>query len=209
MANCVDREAAHDVGQLAQHMVRGYLAHIAAVRSVPRMDSNALVRLIADLPSDFVQRKDGTKWSFDTHDALVDLADKIDAELPSVWLTGSLLTLGDALKDHGYFDHAPALELVYHLRNGIAHGNRFHFTASGLERLRQYPAHNREAWFSKTIFEIAPPLNGQAVLFEFMGAGDVLDLLSSVGAQLKDLTPMKGVKRGSGLGRIEFIGLLG
>ena len=29
-----------------------------------------------------------------------------------------------------------------------------------------------------------------------MGAGDVLDLLSSVGAQLKDLTPMKGVKRG-------------
>ena len=189
MANCVDKTAAHEVGQLAQHMVRGYLAHIAAVRSVPRMDSNALVRLIADWPSDFVQRKDGTKWSFDTQDALVDLADKaIDAELPRVWLTGSLLALGDALKDHGYFDHAPALELVYHLRNGIAHGNRFNFTASGLERLKQYPAHNREAWFRKMIFEIVPALNEQAVLFEFMGAGDVLDLLSSVGAQLKDLT---------------------
>ena len=119
------------------------------------------------------------------------LADKaIEAELPRVWLTGSLLALGDALKDHDYFDHAPALELVYHLRNGIAHGNRFNFTASGLERLEQYPAHNREAWFRKMIFEIAPALNGQAVLFEFMGAGDVLDVLSSVGAHLKDLTPM-------------------
>ncbi len=153
------------------------------------MDSNALVRLIADWPSDFIQRKDGTKWSFDTQDALVDLADKaIDTELPRVWLTGSLLALGDALKDHGYFDHAPALELVYHLRNGIAHGNRFNLTATGLERLNQYPAHNREAWFKKMTFEIAPALNGQMVLFDFMGAGDVLDLLSSVGGQLKDLT---------------------
>ena len=136
MANYVDKRA-RDVGQLGQDMVRGYAAHIAAVRIAPRMDSNALVRLIADWPSDFVQRKDGSKWAFDTQDALVSLADKaIEAELPRVWLTGSLLTLGDALKDNDYFDHAPALELVYHLRNGIAHGNRFNFTASGLERLK-------------------------------------------------------------------------
>jgi hypothetical protein len=137
MANCLDKAAAHEIGQLAQHMVRGYLAHIAAVRSVPRMDSNALVRLIVDWPSDGVRRKDGTKWSFDTQDALFDLADRaIDSELPRVWLTGSLLTLGDVLKDHEYLDHAPVLELVYHLRNGIAHGNRFDFTTRGLERLR-------------------------------------------------------------------------
>ena len=187
MANYVDKRA-RDVGQLAQAMVRGYAAHIAAVRIAPRMDSNALVRLIADWPSDFAQRKDGSKWGFDTQDALVSLADKaIEAELPRVWLTGSLLALGDALKDNDYFDHAPALELVYHLRNGIAHGNRFNFMASGLERLKKYPAHNREAWFRKMIFEIAPALNGQAVLFEFMGAGDVLDVLSSVGAHLKEI----------------------
>jgi hypothetical protein len=188
MANYVNK-GARDVGQLAQDMVRGYAAHIAAVRIAPRVDSKALVRLIADWPSDFVQRKDGSKWSFDTQDALVSLADKaIDAELPRVWLTGSLLALGDALKDNDYFDHAPALELVYHLRNGIAHGNRFNFTTSGLERLKKYPAHNRKVWFRKMIFEIASALNGQAVLFEFMGAGDVLDVLSSVGAHLKDLT---------------------
>jgi hypothetical protein len=38
------------------------------------------VRLIADYPSDSVQRKDGTKWSFDTLNAFVDLADKTIAE---------------------------------------------------------------------------------------------------------------------------------
>lgn len=188
MANYVDKGSC-EVGQLAQDMVRGYAAHVAAVRIAPRMDSKALVRLIADWPSDFVQRKDGSKWSFDTQDALVCLADKaIEAELPRVWLTGALLALGDALKDNDYFDHGPALELVYHLRNGIAHGNRFNLTASGRERLTKYPAHNREAWFRKMTFEISPALDGQAVLFKFMGAGDVLDVLSSVGAHLKDLT---------------------
>src|SRR3954465_9900563 len=111
-----DKAAACDVAQLASYMLRGYLAHIAAVRSVPRVPGNALLRLIAEWPSDFVQRKDGSRWSFYTQDALLDLTDKaIDAELPRVWLTGSLLALGDTLKEHGYFDRAPVLELVYHL----------------------------------------------------------------------------------------------
>ena len=178
-------QAAYDVGQLAQDMARGYTAHIAAIRMAPRVGGKALVRLIGDYPSDFVQRKDGTKWSFDTQDALVDLADKvIAAELPRVWLTGSLLTLGDALKNNRYFDHAPELELVYHLRNGIAHGNHFNFTSPGLKRLKDYPAHNRDAFFrgpNSTIFEITPALDGQPVLFDFMDAGDVVDLLASVG----------------------------
>jgi len=181
-------QAAFEVGQLAWDMARGYATHIAAIRVAPRLDGKAIVRLIADYPSDFVQRKDGTKWSFDTQDALVSLADKaIAAELPRIWLAGSLLGLGDALKGHNYFDRAPALELVYHLRNGIAHGNAFDFTPSGLKRLAKYPAHNREAAFRKITFEITPALNGQAVLFDFMAAGDLLDLLSSVGLHLKRL----------------------
>jgi hypothetical protein len=44
---------------------------------------------------------------------------------------GALLTLGDALQVHRYFDHSPELELIYHLRNGVAHGNRFTFTKAG------------------------------------------------------------------------------
>ena len=65
-------QAAFEVGQLAWDMARGYAAHIAAIRIAPRVDGNVLVRLIADYPSDSVQRKDGTQWSFDTQDALID-----------------------------------------------------------------------------------------------------------------------------------------
>src|SRR5206468_8959228 len=117
-------QAALEVGQLAWDMARGYATHIAAIRIAPRLDHKAAVRLIADYPSDSVQRKDGTKWSFDTMNALVDLADKtIAEELDRVWFAGSLLRLGDALKKHDYFGHAAEFELVRHLRNGIAHGN--------------------------------------------------------------------------------------
>jgi hypothetical protein len=57
---------------------------------------------------------------------------------------GALLTLGDALQAHAYFDHA--LELTYHLRNGVAHGNRFTFTPPGEKRLAKHPAHNRRSY---------------------------------------------------------------
>jgi hypothetical protein len=41
-------------------------------------------------------------------------------DLDRVWLVGSLLAIGDALMRHCYFDHAPELELLRHLRNGVA-----------------------------------------------------------------------------------------
>src|SRR5207249_5060267 len=159
-------QAASDVGRLAFEMARGYAAHIVAIRMAPRLESKALVRLIGDYPSDFVQRKDGTKWSFDTQDAIVSaVADKaIATELPRVWLAGSLLAVGDALKDHDYFGHAPLFELVRHLRNGIAHGNRFEIRYP--DELKEYPAHNRDADYrgpNSTIFEITRQLNGQPV----------------------------------------------
>jgi hypothetical protein len=91
------------------------------------VSAKEFVRLIADYEIDSVQRKDGTTFTFGTQDALVDpVTNKaIAEEFPRVWLTGALLAVGDALKDNDYFDHAPELELVYHLRNGVAHGNRF------------------------------------------------------------------------------------
>lgn len=179
-------QAAYDVGQLAQDMARGYCVHITAIRIAPRLDHKAFIQLIADHLTDSVPRKDGTEFSFDTQDALGDLANRaIAEELPRVWLAGSLLRLGDVLKKHDYFDHAPELELVYHLRNGIAHGNRFDIR--NRKRLETYPAHNRDGSGRHTIFEITPELNGKPVLFDFMEAGDVLDLLLSVGLYLKQM----------------------
>ena len=92
--------------------------------------------------------------------------------------------LGDELArpEHGYFDHAPILELVYHLRNGIAHGNRFNINTNGKKRLAKYKAHNRHAVVKSplaTVYEITPNLTGP-ILFDFIGAADVIDLLQSV-----------------------------
>jgi hypothetical protein len=95
---------------------------------------------------------------------------------------GALLGLGDELNKHGYFDHAPILELVYHLRNGIAHGNQFNIDHRGQKRLAKYGAHNRDAAVKGpmgTVYEITPSQSGP-VLFDFMGAADVIDLLQSI-----------------------------
>lgn len=179
-----NQAAAVEVAQLARNMLSGYCTHIAAIRMPPRVNRQAFVRLIGDYLTDVVPRKDGTEWTFDTQDAFFGLADKaIATELPVVWLTGALLAVGDALKRKSYFDHAPELELIYHLRNGIAHGNCFSIDR---KRLKEHPAHNHNAACNpnSTSFEITDALDGKPVLFNFMGAGDVLDLLASVGAHL-------------------------
>lgn len=180
----VDQAAALKVGKLAWDMARGYLAHIALIRVPPRLRPQAFVQLIRDYPTDFVLRKDGTKWEFGVQDAIGSATwdEPIPTELPRVWPAGSLLAVGDALARNDYFDRAPVLELVRHLRNGIAHGNSFRIT--NLDR----PAHNRDAGYSgpnTSIFEITAAHDGQPVLFDFIGAGDVLDLLYCVGNHLK------------------------
>jgi hypothetical protein len=177
--------AATEVAQLARDMGVGYASHIAASRIAPRIGGNAFVKLIDAYQIDSVPRKGGTPFTFGTQDALGDMvANKvIREEFPGVWLTGALLRVGDALGRHTYFDHAAELELVYHLRNGVAHGNHFKFTNPGRKRLVDHPANNR-ACYKHAIFEITPALNGQPVLFDFMEAGDVLDLLFSVASHL-------------------------
>ncbi len=102
------------------------------------------------------------------------------------WCVSSLILLGDRLAAEGYFDRAPVLEMVRHLRNGIAHGNRF--TLRNPNELRAWPAHMRDASCqSAEPLEITPGLDGSVVLFDFMAPGDVLDLLISVGTHLLSL----------------------
>lgn len=184
--------AALKVGQLAERLAEGYFAHAAAIAAATHPNAQALAPLALPghlVPLGFVSRKDGTTHAFHfTHFLqMASTNPEITGELPRVWLAGSLVTLGDALSLHSYFDHAPVLELIYHLRNGVAHGNRFKFTQRGLQRLQDYPAHNRWALIKgdlKEIFEIAPALEGQTVLFSYLGAGNVLDILMSAGNHL-------------------------
>jgi hypothetical protein len=185
-------QAAFEVGQLAQRLGEGYYAHAATLHIA--VDPRAASLLPDPAPgqtmSGFVGRKDGSHHAFDFKHYLAQAqADPtITTQLDRIWLAGSLLSLGDALQDHKYFDHAPELELVYHLRNGVAHGNKFNLIALGTKRLKQYPAHNRTAAITgKTEFEITPGLEGMPVLFDFMAPADVLDTIFSVGMYLQNL----------------------
>ncbi|MFJ2987569.1 hypothetical protein ACIPF8_06865 [Collimonas sp. NPDC087041] len=175
------------ISGMAQRLASGYYAflvgHLVAVNPLP-INSLPPAKVPGENPIGEIKRKDGTYHTLDLRHYL-DLL-RCDNDLQGhflrVWAMGALLILGDELSKHKYFDRAPILELVYHLRNGVAHGNRFNITDKGRERLSRYPAHNRNAAATSplgTVFEITPNLCG-AVLFDFMGAADVIDLLQSV-----------------------------
>jgi hypothetical protein len=92
-------------------------------------------------------------------------------------------------------NRAPILELIYHLRNGVAHGNKFSFKVGrrmpGLDRLITYPANNEQARLKTAVFHIRPDSEGKRVLFDFMGAADVLYLLMSIGSYLTHLRALQ------------------
>lgn len=183
-------QAAFDTGQLVERLTQGYYSHVAAISIATDPRATLLApqtRLGQIVPVSDVKRKDGTAHVFDFLHflSLVQSDVLIAGELERVWFAGTLLRVGDALAQHNYFDRAPELELLRHMRNGIAHGNRFRI--DNPSSLARYPAHNRLAWIKSdlnVVFEIDPSLNGTDVLFAFMGPGDVLDLLMSVGLYL-------------------------
>ena len=182
-------QAAFDIGQMAHRMFEGYYMHLAAIqvakdpRAVtlsPNVEPGQMV------PVGRIRHKDGTRHEFNFEHYLAQARTNpaMVADLERLWLVGALLTIGDALEKQSYFDHAPELELVRHLRNGVAHGNTFRIK---LKLLAKFPAHNRPAWVkndSKAEFGITPNLQNQSVLFDFMGPGDVLHLLMSVSLYL-------------------------
>ena len=177
-------QAAFDAGQLAQRLTGGYFAHLTAITIVADPRADALAP-----QAGIVKNKNGTEhsFSFPYYLQLARTDTLITSELERIWFTGSLLRMGDVLAQNGYFDRAPELELLRHLRNGVAHGNRFRIDDAA--KLQKWPAHNRDAFTTKVnkgsqVFEVTENLDGQTVLFDFMAAGDVLCLLQSVAEYL-------------------------
>jgi hypothetical protein len=175
------------VSQTAQRLASGYYAFLVAqlVAANPHsINSLPPAKALGADPTGEIKRKDGTAHTLNLRHYL-DLFREdhsVQREVLRTYAIGALLTLGDELSAHDYFDRAPLLELVYHLRNGVAHGNRFNLTDRGRRRLARHPAHNQTAAVKSpvgTVYEIAPTLAGP-VLFDFMGAADVIDLLQSV-----------------------------
>jgi hypothetical protein len=183
----IANQAALDIGWMAQRMCDGYFKHAAVIRVATDPRAVALSPELEPgqvVPVDRAYRKDGTPHLFHFNYFLsraVNDSGMAD-ELRRVLLVGALLTVGDALEKQGYFDHAPELKLLRHLRHGVAHGNTFR-----IGKKLKHEAHNRLAWVksdTKAIFEITPNLQGQQVLFDFLGPADVLDLLQSVSTYL-------------------------
>jgi len=173
---CVRYGPVFEIGRMAGRMARGYYAHktLIDVASDPR--ANALVADTGGVP-----RKDGTKHVYDMRHYLEYGRTAIVDDLERIWLSGALIAVGDQLdaSKPRYLSRAPLLELVYHLRNAAAHGNKFHLLEAGVKRLKRYEAHNKEAQVKNSNFEIKPDTKGP-LLFEFMKPGDVLDILQSV-----------------------------
>jgi hypothetical protein len=187
---CAKYRPAFNIGRMAGQMARGYYAHCAAIEVAkdPRASSLIPEALPGQpIPVARVARKDGTahvysllhylEWGRSDQDLVHDFQ--------RVWLIGSLMAIGDALSKCGYLNRAPLLELIRHLRNGIAHGNIFEIRDPS--NLKRYPANNRGASFKADEFEITPSLHCKPVLFDFMGAGDILDVLMSTEVYLTNV----------------------
>lgn len=85
-------------------------------------------------------------------------------------------TVGDRLKDEGYFDKSPLLEFFRHVRNAVSHGNAFHFV--GKEPMQ--PAAFRG-------FILSEADHGTTLFFEYMLTGDAMDLLDDTEKYLRSL----------------------
>src|SRR5688572_5831171 len=122
--------AAFAAGQYAERMASGYYVHAAALHVATDPRAAALappVRPGQRVSTGFVPTKFGPDHAFHFWHYL-NQARTMPAyaeDLKRIWLIGAVLAVGDVLQQNAYFDRAPELELVRHVRNGIAHGNRF------------------------------------------------------------------------------------
>ena len=113
----------------------------------------------------------------------------VQKDFDKVWLVGALLAVGDALGAHQYFGHIPEAEVIRHLRNGVAHGNKFRFEDRVKEattgRLK-HPA-NTARYAARQVMpvrEVETHLQGTEVLFAWGGPDAVVDCLTVLGIHL-------------------------
>jgi hypothetical protein len=173
--------------RLAHRLGGGYYVHSAIIDVAEGIDRSQPINW--NITREVI-RKDGTKhvFSFDHYLREAFENSKTKDDLDRVWLTGGLIALADALDRNKYFDRAPHLELIRHLRNGVSHGNRFRIDRPN--KLSNHPGNNFCAPIkspAKTSFEITATTDGRTVLFDFMGPADFVDLFMSVEVHLFSL----------------------
>ncbi|MGJ4888841.1 hypothetical protein ACQR1Y_11635 [Bradyrhizobium sp. HKCCYLRH3099] len=190
-------QVAWDIGRLAQRLMEEYYTHMAALHVAadpraaalaPPLEPGHAVSVLQ------VPRDDGTYHTFWFDHFLGQVREpQLVEDFKRAWLASALLTVGDALGAAHYFKRAPEAEpeaeLVRHLRNGIAHGNKFSMRGDVIDpttgRLK-LPAHNRRyaGVLGMREYEIDVHLNGSVVLFDYGGPAAILDILMVLGWHL-------------------------
>jgi hypothetical protein len=194
MAPKIVNQQAVNVATLAQRLVSQYFSHVAAmhvardpraetlrpqtepgqhvsVLKIPREDGNNMVMWFDHFLAE--GRKPETSEAFDR-----------------VWLTGALLTVGDALgANRLYFGHEPEAEIIRHLRNGIAHGNRFKFDDRVIDKTTgrlKHPANisRYAAQQAMPVRQVDTNLKDTEVLFSWGGPDAIVDCLTVLGIHL-------------------------
>lgn len=184
-----------------QVLYNGYLGYVGATTIVRHPYAQDVVKRLEDensgpapVPIEQIVRQDGSAAYFDLSHAVRNITTSVDyREIHDrLWLGGALLALGDELTRASYFDRRPDLEFIRHLRNGVAHGNKFHFCNGEPRRPAHFTGPDQRLMPNGTItppgqrrtFEITFALQGKTVLFDFLGPGDICDLLLFVSWRL-------------------------
>ena len=194
-----------EVGKVAQELFVGYLAYTASAYALDQPEiADATVAALeaanrgpAAVPTATIVRADGSVMPYHLTHAIRTVRSTSSFRLTydRLWLAGALLTLGDRLSEERYFDQGPDLEFVRHLRNGIAHGNKFHFVRDEPRRPAHFTGPDGRVLPDATTtgpgyvvtFEITRALEGRRVLFDFIGPGDIFDLLTHVSLRLMQM----------------------
>jgi hypothetical protein len=185
--------AAVEVAKLAQQMTSQYFSHVAAMYVARDKRAQLLAPAIEPgqrVPVLRIPRRDGNAMIMWFNHYLSE-GGKPEArdDFDRIWLMGALLKVGDALGENQYFGHAPEAEIIRHLRNGIAHGNRFSFRAPVIHKLSRklrYPA-NIFRWAARQSMprhEIDTHLEGAEVLWGWGGPDAIVDCLTVLGLHL-------------------------
>lgn len=186
-------QAAVDVATVVQRLTGQYFTHVAAMyvardrraeRLAPPVEPGQSVPILR------IPRRDGTDMMMWFNHYLERNSDPDTVEaFDRVWLTGALLAAGDLLGRFQYFGHEPEAEIVRHLRNGVAHGNRFTFHPNVLDKgsgKLKHPANifRYSALQGMPRHEVDSHLQDSEVLWSWGGPDAVVDCLTVLGVHL-------------------------
>jgi len=183
-----------EAAQLAQRLVAGLLGFHAALTLLE--DDRVLALIPPKNPGDIVVEGLLPHLGCDKGHAyhFTNYLDQIRSEpnrtlIHRLWASNALIRFGEALKQHGYFNRNPCLEMIRHLRNAVAHGERFEIRDP--QKLAKYPAFLTAGLCH---WEITPALDGKP-LYDVVSMGDIASVIQHAGIHLNNMALERHVQR--------------